>query len=133
MPRSGKLNRFIDCPLEDGGQATCACPPGTTLGGGGRRGRRNGAGAFALALILTALTLTLAGVLASAGVLVLLRSAGALALALVLAANALTLTTVQAFTSVLVGSHLDGLRLGIVERERVRLRLVGTQVGTGAE
>src|SRR5205823_6434243 len=53
-----------------------------------RRGRRNGAGAFALAIVLAARALTLAGVLAGAAVFVLLRRAAALALARVLAGAA---------------------------------------------
>src|SRR5882762_8053291 len=98
-----------------------------------RRSWRNGASALALAIVLAALALTLAGVLAGAVVLVFLRRAAALALAGVLArasgvaglAVAVGLTRVEAFTSMLVGSlgrigHLDGLRRGLVEAESVR-------------
>src|SRR5205814_460873 len=86
--------------------------------------------------VLAALALTLAGVLAGAVVLVLLRRAAAFALAGVLAraavvaglAVAVALARVEAFTSMLVGfllvgSHLHGLRGGLVETERVRPQL----------
>src|SRR5436305_11561403 len=53
-----------------------------------RRLRRNGAGAFALAVVLSARTLALAGVLAGAVVAHFLRRAAALALAGVLAGAA---------------------------------------------
>src|SRR5438067_1704893 len=113
-------------------------PPGnleTTL----RSLRRNGAAALAFAVVLAALALTLAGVLAGAVVLVLLRRAAAFALAGVLAraavvaglAVAFAFTCIEAFTGILVGrlgigGHGDGAGRkalvairGIGERGRV--------------
>src|SRR3954468_1413360 len=138
MPRSGKLNRFIACPLEledrRAGRLSSVEMALRRL----RRSRRNGAAALALAFVLAAGALTLAGVLAGAAVPVLLRSAAALAFAGVLAIGALALATIEAFTSVLVVGlfrvvHLDCLRRGLVETEGVRLRLIGTKTGSGAE